>query len=76
MEWHAGNNLSQTVFTLLYVHHLVELEPDLIPQCSTLKPGPPQELVTIVLRAGVLGLLKCCDLAWRELAKGSVQDVS
>jgi Mak10 subunit, NatC N(alpha)-terminal acetyltransferase len=77
MEWHAGNMLSQTVFTLLYVHHLTDFNPDLIPM-GTLKrdPSRPPELITVVLRAAVLGLLKSCDLAWRELAQDKVHDVS
>lgn len=35
----------------------------------------PIEFVTIVLRAAVQGLLKCCCLTWIELAKGGVYDV-
>ncbi|KAG2359731.1 Mak10 subunit, NatC N-terminal acetyltransferase-domain-containing protein [Suillus spraguei] len=31
-------------------------------------------LITVVLRAALLGLLKCCDLSWRELNKGNVYD--
>lgn len=78
MEWHAGNSLSQTVYTLLYVHCLQDINPDFIPRRSRTSPDPyrPQELVTIVLRAAVFGLLKSCDLSWRELSKGRVQEVS
>ncbi|TCD64688.1 hypothetical protein EIP91_003802, partial [Steccherinum ochraceum] len=57
MEWHAGNTLSQTVYTLLYA-------------ISTL-----EGLLVTVLRSGVVGLLKSCDMGWRELSKGKVQDV-
>jgi hypothetical protein len=38
-------------------------------------PDRPIELVTVVLRAAVQGLLKCCDMAWRELARGGAYDV-
>lgn len=74
MEWHAGNALSHTVFTFLYVHHLEDIDPDF------LTGGPsdssrPLELITSVLRAAVIGLLKCCDLSWRELSKEHVKDV-
>ncbi|KAJ3500829.1 hypothetical protein NLJ89_g9616 [Agrocybe chaxingu] len=37
-------------------------------------PTRPIELVTLVLQAAVQGLLKCCDLTWRELAKGPLYD--
>jgi hypothetical protein len=33
-------------------------------------------LVHIILRAAVYGLLKTCDIAWRELTKGYVLEVS
>ncbi|KAG0694642.1 Mak10 subunit, NatC N-terminal acetyltransferase-domain-containing protein [Suillus ampliporus] len=76
MEWHSGYTLSQTIFSFLYVHSLKEIEPDLIPggspPCSdSLRPP---ELISVVLRAAVFGLLKCCDLSWRELNKGNVYD--
>lgn len=35
----------------------------------------PPELVTLVLRAALFGLLKSCDLAWREMARDKVKDV-
>ena len=78
MEWHAGTTLSQTVFTFLFVHHLDDLDPDLVSeqhQVSHKDPSRPLELVTVVLRAAVFGLLKSCDLSWRELMRGGVQDV-
>lgn len=75
MEWHAGNLLSHTVFTLLYVHRLAETEFDLVSSPSRKNDqSRPMELIYIVLRAYVMGLLKCCDLTWRELSKGGVQD--
>jgi hypothetical protein len=38
-------------------------------------PDRPKELITLVLRAGMFGMLKCVDGAWRELSKGHVNDV-
>lgn len=38
-------------------------------------PERPPELITVVLRSFVQGLLKCCDLTWRQLSKGGVYDV-
>lgn len=75
-EFHAGNLLSHTIFTFLYVHHLPDIEPDLLPSTSEHDPLCPRELVTLVLRSAVQGLLKSCDLSWRELSKGGMQDVS
>jgi hypothetical protein len=77
MEWHAGNLLPHTVFTLLYVHRLDETEFDLVSSLSRKNDqSRPMELVYVVLRSYVMGLLKCCDLTWRELSKGGIQDVS
>ena len=76
MEWHAGNTLSQTVYTLLYVHHLANIDPDLVQypqQGQALRDF--EGLTTIVLRSAVVALLKCCDLTWRELSKGKVHEV-
>ena len=78
MEWHSGTTLSQTVFTFLFVYHLDDLDPDFVPedyQASCKDPARPLELVTLVLRAAVFGLLKCCDLSWRELMQGGMHDV-
>ncbi|KAF5349588.1 hypothetical protein D9756_008923 [Leucocoprinus leucothites] len=76
MEWHNGNFMSHTVLTLLYIHHLDSIDPDLVqtPLSTWDDPFRPPELITVVLRAAVAGLLKCCDLTWRELSKGAVQD--
>lgn len=76
MEWHTGSTLSQTVHTLLYTHRLAEIDPDFLLQ-TPLNDGSekPLGLVTIVLRAAVMAMLKCCDLSWRELSRGRLQDV-
>lgn len=77
MEWHTGYTLSQTIFTCMYVHALTDLHPDIVSRekLSDADHAPPIELVTIILRASILGLLKCCDLSWREFNKGNVYDV-
>ncbi|KZP13825.1 hypothetical protein FIBSPDRAFT_921556 [Athelia psychrophila] len=76
MEWHAGNTLSQTVFTLLYVHHIAAFNPDFIPLGTVDKdPVRPLELITLVLRSVVFGLLKSCDLAWREMNSDKIKDL-
>ncbi|KAH9857479.1 Mak10-domain-containing protein [Lenzites betulinus] len=75
MEWHAGKTLSQSVFTLLFVHHLPDINPEYLPPDEAEDPVRPRWLITTVLRAAMLGLLKCCDLAWRELSKNKVHDI-
>ncbi|GLB35595.1 putative mak10 subunit, NatC N(alpha)-terminal acetyltransferase [Lyophyllum shimeji] len=76
MEWHSGNLLSHSVFTLLYVHALAELDPEYASSqiLARFDPSRPPELLFLILRAWVMGLLKCCDLSWRELSKAGVQD--
>ncbi|KAI6095245.1 Mak10 subunit, NatC N-terminal acetyltransferase-domain-containing protein [Pisolithus croceorrhizus] len=75
MAWHTGYTLSQTVFSFLYVRALPDIDPDIIsPHHHDPDRTRPVELISVVLRASVLGLLKCCDLAWRELVKGNVYD--
>ena len=78
MGWHAGNTLSQTVYTLLYVHSLQDINPDLVsPQYFYINDSMhPMELITIVLRPAIFALLKSCDLVWRELSRKGVYDVS
>jgi len=78
MEFHGGNVLAHTVYTLLYVHHLDDISPEVV-----MKWHPsfqydhrrPLALITVVLRTAVQALLKCVDLSWRELAKGGMYDV-
>ncbi|KZT18829.1 Mak10-domain-containing protein [Neolentinus lepideus HHB14362 ss-1] len=76
IEWHTGNALSQTVFTVLYVHHLNDIDPDYIMDTDgiTRDPSRPLELITVVIRSAVMGMLKCCDLVWRELSKNRVHE--
>ncbi|KAG6330036.1 hypothetical protein ID866_9056 [Astraeus odoratus] len=76
MEWHTGYTLSQTVFSCLYVHALNDLDPDVVSRekLRDTDKARPVELITVILKASILGLLKCCDLSWRELSKGNVYD--
>ena len=77
MEWHVGYTLPQTIYTCLYVHHLTDIDPEATPHLEQLQrdPARPLELVTVVIRAAIMGFLKCCDLVWRELSKGKLHDV-
>ncbi|KAF9032977.1 Mak10 subunit, NatC N-terminal acetyltransferase-domain-containing protein [Panaeolus papilionaceus] len=75
-EFHAGNFLVHTVHTLVYIHNMFFLDPEVASSSftGTHDPSRPLELLTLVLRGAILGMLKCCDLAWRELAKGGAYD--
>ncbi|KAJ3892376.1 Mak10 subunit, NatC N-terminal acetyltransferase-domain-containing protein [Lentinula edodes] len=75
-EWHASNPLAHTVFTLLYVHCLNDVDPDVLPflPMIDLDSSRPLELITVILRAYTSGLLKSCSLVWNELSKGSLLD--
>lgn len=77
MTWHKGYALSQTIYTLLYVHGLENLEPSRWYrfQKDLADNERPGFLVTDILRAGVLGLVKSCDMAWRELSKRHIYEV-
>ncbi|KAJ7932709.1 Mak10 subunit, NatC N-terminal acetyltransferase-domain-containing protein [Mycena leptocephala] len=74
MLWHAGNTLAHTVFTCLYALVISELHPDMLPYGLKNDALRPPQLIPVVLRASICGLLKCCDLSWRELSKGHVHD--
>ncbi|KZO92351.1 hypothetical protein CALVIDRAFT_601528 [Calocera viscosa TUFC12733] len=75
MAWHQGITLTQTVFTILYVHHLGSYNSwSVLQGVESTDPRRPAQLVNIVLAAGMLGMTKCVDLAWREFAKGCVYE--
>jgi hypothetical protein len=54
------------------------MEPELTPWqlLSKIDPERPPELITVVLGACVVGLIKCIDLAWLEMHNNElIQDV-
>ncbi|GJJ11840.1 hypothetical protein Clacol_006078 [Clathrus columnatus] len=79
LQWHNGFPLSQTVLTIRYVHYLMDISTpkfktshDNHRSTSKADPDRPPELVNLVLRAGIFGVVKSCDLVWRELAQNRV----
>ncbi|KIK64309.1 hypothetical protein GYMLUDRAFT_71269 [Collybiopsis luxurians FD-317 M1] len=76
MEWHTSNPLAHTVFTMLHVHALGDIDPDILPHLYMidLELQRPLQLITVVLRAYISGLLHSCSLVWTELFKGSLMD--
>lgn len=75
MEWHSGSTLSQTVYTFLYGHAVTEMHTDYLLNFED-DPLRPIELVTVVLRAVALAVMKRCSTAWAGMAKGGVHDAS
>lgn len=76
-EWHASNPLAHTIFTMLHIHYVNDIDPDVLPYLPAINLDPlrPLELITVVLRAYTSGLLKSCNLVWTELSKGTLIDV-
>ena len=77
MEWHAGYTLPQTIYSCLYVHYLADIDPEGFPfqEPPHRESARPPALVTVVLRAAIVALLKCCDLSWRELNRARLHEV-
>lgn len=76
MGWHTGSTLSQTVYTFLYGHAIAEMHPDYLLNFEE-DPSRPIGLVTMVLRAVALTVMKACSTAWTGVAKGGgIHDVS
>ncbi|KDN40646.1 hypothetical protein RSAG8_07975, partial [Rhizoctonia solani AG-8 WAC10335] len=79
MGWHSGYALSQTLYTSLYIHQITPVSnhgalPQYFPAWRH-DPARPMALVTIVLQAGLMAIVKTCDWVWRELSKGNVFDL-
>ncbi|KAL1920870.1 uncharacterized protein VTP21DRAFT_11505 [Calcarisporiella thermophila] len=82
--WLAGQPLSQTIFTCLYTHHVVELTDQSVRPPLTNFSGdeeqvatsntPPPQLVWLTLKAYVLGVLKCSQAIWVEMTKGNIYE--
>ncbi|ELU43778.1 Mak10 domain-containing protein [Rhizoctonia solani AG-1 IA] len=80
MGWHSGYALSQTLYTSLYIHQIAPVSshgalPQYFPAWRQ-DPARPMGLVSIVLQAGLMAIVKTCDWVWRELSGGNVFDVS
>lgn len=79
MGWHSGYALSQTLYTSLYMHQItpVSQHDNIPPYFPSWKydPSRPIALVSIVLQAGLMAIVKTCDMVWRELNKGYVFDL-
>ncbi|KAG6852706.1 hypothetical protein C0991_009691 [Blastosporella zonata] len=76
IEWHSGNPLCHSVLTMLYIHAMPGIDPEYVTSqdLASFDSSRPPDLVFLILRAWVMGMLKCCDLSWRELSKGGIQD--
>ncbi|CAE6479222.1 unnamed protein product [Rhizoctonia solani] len=79
MGWHSGYALSQTLYTSLYIHQITPVSshgalPQYFPAWRQ-DPARPMALVSIVLQAGLMAIVKTCDWVWRELSSGNVFDL-
>ncbi|KAG8853375.1 hypothetical protein FRB96_008165 [Tulasnella sp. 330] len=76
MGWHEGKFMSQTIHTLQYVHDLYSMASvsTLPPQSEEDMRKRPRILIATVLRPLVIGMLKSCDLTWRQLLQRFVYD--
>ncbi|GAB1517095.1 hypothetical protein RhiTH_000138 [Rhizoctonia solani] len=79
MGWHSGYALSQTLYTSLYIHQIAPVSshgalPQYFPAWRQ-DPARPMGLVSIVLQAGLMAIVKTCDWVWRELSGGNVFDL-
>ncbi|EGG07291.1 uncharacterized protein MELLADRAFT_105794 [Melampsora larici-populina 98AG31] len=61
--WHTGHALSQTLLVSSYLQHLDSLD------------SHPQDLVRKVMRAALVGTMKCCAIVWNEIVKGHLHEV-
>lgn len=73
--WHMGSPLSQTLFTSLYLHRLLDRAQNSLEDIRFEGPGDGQEpggsMICLVLRAYCVGLIKCCDLVHRMIGMQS-----
>ena len=72
IAWHQGHPLSQTLLTSLHLNNLLRSESvpleQLVFQTHLRKPSSDDAILVFkVLRAYCLAIVKCCDLAIREI---------
>ncbi|KAJ5684518.1 NatC N(alpha)-terminal acetyltransferase Mak10 subunit [Penicillium maclennaniae] len=61
MAWHMGHPLSQTLFTSIYLDRLLWPVPRTIEDARFDRVPSDSPLISVVLRAYCLGLIKACD---------------
>ncbi|KAK4101848.1 Mak10-domain-containing protein, partial [Parathielavia hyrcaniae] len=64
MAWHLGYPLAQTLFTSVYIEHMLQPTPATLRDADFIKnrpPGSPRDPMHGALRAYCLGLLKSCS---------------
>lgn len=62
MAWHMGHPLSQTLFTSIYLDKLLYPAPRNIEDARFDRVSSESPLISLVLRAYCLALVKACDL--------------
>ncbi|KAI8084806.1 Mak10 subunit, NatC N-terminal acetyltransferase-domain-containing protein [Halteromyces radiatus] len=70
MAWLSGHSLAQTVYTCIYFHHvptLLDRPPPTLTESKNL-----DKVMQAVLKAYILGSVKCCHHIWNEMVSGNI----
>jgi hypothetical protein len=76
VAWHKGHPLSQTLFTSIYLDRLLWPVPRTMEDARFDRVPSDSPLVSLVLRAYCLALVKACDLVHARVATEYYYEVS
>jgi hypothetical protein len=81
ISWHYGNPLAQTVYTCTYLSACLLnyrgflASATFLATLPTLEPTFEQNLIFVVLRSYIVGVVRGCDCIREELQKGNIYEV-
>ncbi|ORZ15619.1 Mak10 subunit, NatC N-terminal acetyltransferase-domain-containing protein [Absidia repens] len=70
MTWLSGHSLAQTVYTCIYFHHVRDLQNQ--PPPTSFESESIHQIMQVVLKAYILGSVKCCYHIWNEMVSGNI----
>lgn len=76
IAWHMGHPLSQTLFTSIYIDKLLWPAPRTVEDARFDRELSESPLVSVVLRAYCLALVKACDFVHTRVAAEYYYEVS
>lgn len=76
VAWHKGHPLSQTLFTSIYLDRLLWPVPRTIEDARFDRVPSDSPMISLVLRAYCLALVKACDLVHARVATEYYYEVS
>lgn len=76
MAWHMGHPLSQTLFTSIYLDKLLYPAPRTMEDARFDRVSSESPLISLVLRAYCLALVKACDLVHSRIVTEYYFEVS